>query len=80
MVLEDMRNKEKQWQKENRDFGLEPIDWKNAPPPKAGNILKWVKKNKPKVYDAMLNGVEPGFSKLSKEFKKFQKEKKKKDA
>ena len=70
-TLSKMRGYYKDWNSKNYDFGFEPIDWKNAPPPNAGAIIKWLEKEKPEVINQMKNGIEPGFSKFSRQYKKM---------
>lgn len=66
----------KEWNEINHDYGLDPINWKNAPPPNAGAIIKWLEKEKPEVIKQMKQGIEPGFGKYSQEYNKMLKSKK----
>ena len=63
------------WNAKNHDYGFDPINWDNCPPPRAPAIIKWIKENKPEVIEQMKKGIEPGFSKLNKEYKQHQKNK-----
>ncbi len=73
--LAEMRNYYDDWNSKNKDMGFEPIDWENAPPPKATELIKWLEKERPKVIEKMKNGIEPGFGKLNKEYQKTLKNK-----
>ena len=68
-VLSKMKRYYNHWNKNNTDFGLNPIDWDNAPPPKAPDLIKWLKKEKPEIIEQMRIGIEPNFGKLNKEFR-----------
>jgi hypothetical protein len=57
-VAKQMRAHYKDWNEKNHDFGLDPIDWKNATPPKASAIIKWLEKARPQVIEKMKQGVE----------------------
>ena len=73
-TAEQMRAYYRDWNEKNHDFGLDPIDWKNAPPPKAVAILEWLKKERPEVIEQMKQGIEPGFGAWSRAYKNRQKE------
>ena len=68
-----MRGYYKDWNAKNHDFGLDPINWKNAPPPKAPKIMKWVENEKPEILEQMKQGIEPGFREIGIEYKKSKK-------
>lgn len=74
-VANKMRGYYENWNAENHDFGLDPINWKNCPPPKAGAIMKWIKEERPEIMEKMKQGIEPGFGKLSKEYKQYMNQK-----
>lgn len=57
------------------EFGFDPINWKNAPPPNAPDMIKWLEKEKPEVIEQMKQGIEPGFGKISKEYREMKKSK-----
>ena len=63
-VANEMRGHYKDWNSKNHDYGLDLINWKNAPPPNAPEIIKWLEKEKPEVLEQMKQGIEPGFGKL----------------
>ena len=63
-VANEMRGHYKDWNSKNHDYGLDLINWKNAPPPNAPEIIKWLEKEKPEVIEQMKQGIEPGFGKL----------------
>lgn len=70
-VLEQMRELTK-----NYDSKMQPCDNTfNPVHPKSVEILEWVKNDKPELYKQMLEGVEIGFQKLAKQYKKIQKNK-----
>jgi len=69
-VASKMRGHYKDWNSKNHDYGLDSINWKNCPPPNAGAIIKWLKKEKPEIIEQMRRGIEPEFGKIKKEFKK----------
>jgi len=72
-VANEMRAHYKDWNAKNHDHGLDPINWENCPPPKAGAIIKWLEKEKPKIIQQMKEGIEPGFGKISREYRKMNK-------
>lgn len=54
---------------------LKPVDDAYFPVhPSAVDLLEWVRKERPELYQQMLNGIEIGFQGLMPEFKKMQKE------
>lgn len=65
------------WNAKNHDYGFEQINWDNCPPPKAPAILEWLNEERPEVVIQMKKGIEPGFSKLNKEYREYQKTNKK---
>lgn len=71
-VAAEMRAHYEHWNAKNHDFGLDPINWDNCPPPKASAIIKWLEKEKPEIIEQMKQGIEPGFGKISKEYKKLK--------
>lgn len=71
-IANSMRAYYREWNSVNHDYGFEPINWKNAPPPKAPKIMKWVEKEKPEVIEQMKQGVEPGFRTIGIEYKKYK--------
>ena len=73
-TADKMRGHYNDWNAKNHDFGLDPINWENCPPPKAGAIVAWIKENKPEVIEKMKKGIEPNYGKLSKEYMKFIKQ------
>ena len=73
-VALEMRAYYDDWNAKNHDFGLDPINWENCPPPNATAIIKWLEKEKPEVIEQMKQGIEPGFGKLSKQYKKMLKQ------
>ncbi len=72
-IADKLREYYTDWNEKNRDYGFEMINWDNAPPPSAPAIIKWLKEEKPEVIDEMKQGIEPGFSKLNREYKALQK-------
>ncbi len=68
-VANEMRGHYKDWNSKNKDHGLDPINWKNAPPPNAPEIIEWLEKERPEVIEQMKQGIEPGFSNLMKEYR-----------
>lgn len=74
-IANQMRAHYNDWNSKNHDYGLDPIDWKNAPPPKAPKIMEWIEKEKPEILEQMKKGVEPGFGRIAKAFKKSKKKK-----
>ncbi len=64
-----MRGYYSDWNAKNHDFGLDPINWENCPPPKSVEIMKWLKDEKPAIIEMMKKGIEPNYGKLSKEYK-----------
>ncbi len=62
------------WNAKNHDYGLEAINWKNAPPPNAPKVIEWLKKEKPEILEQMKVGVEPGFGKIMKAYKNQKKQ------
>ncbi|MDH3322665.1 MAG: sulfatase [Flavobacteriaceae bacterium] len=75
-VASKMRNYYKEWNSKNHDFGLDPIDWENCPPPKAVEIVKWLKKDRPDIIEKMKKGIEPNYGALNKEYLSIQAAKK----
>ncbi|MFK5973054.1 MAG: sulfatase [Flavobacteriaceae bacterium] len=73
-TAEQMRAHYRDWNEKNHDFGLDPIDWKNAPPPKAAAVIEWLKKQRPEVIEQMKQGIEPGFGAWSQAYKNRVKE------
>ncbi len=67
----------KEWNERNHDYGFDPINWKNASPPNAPDMIKWLEKEKPEVIEQMKQGIEPGFGKISKEYREMKKSKSK---
>ena len=67
-----MRGHLNDWQETHHDFGLDSINWKQAPPPKAPVVIDWLKVYHPEVISAMEQGVEPGFQKWVQAYKKFK--------
>lgn len=57
------------WNTKNHDYGLDPIDWENAPPPNAPQVIEWLKKEKPEVLEQMKQGIEPGFGKIMRAYR-----------
>jgi len=72
-VANEMKAHFDDWNAKNHDYGFDPINWKNCPPPKANAIIKWLEKEKPEIIEQMQQGIEPGFGKISKEFKEKNK-------
>ena len=72
-VVNQMRAQYNDWNAKNHDFGLEPIKWKNCPPPKSVEVIEWLKAERPGIIEKMKQGIEPGFGKLNKEYQKIQK-------
>ena len=71
-TLKTMRGHLNDWQETHHDFGLDSINWKQAPPPKAPAVIDWLKVYHPEVISAMEQGVEPGFQKWVQAYKKFK--------
>jgi len=67
-VLEEMTEMMKQWQNENHDYGLDTIDWDHIVHPRSEEVLEWIKKEKPDLYQQMNKGIEIGFQSLIKEY------------
>jgi N-sulfoglucosamine sulfohydrolase len=68
-ILEDFRHKTVSY-----DENMKPISSEYNPVhPKSVDLIKWVKKEKPELYNQMLNGVEIGFQKLAKEYRALNK-------
>jgi arylsulfatase A-like enzyme len=68
-VLEKMRKKTEEF-----DTANEPVSNVFHPVyPGAVDVLEWVKKEKPELYQQMLDGVEIGFHSMSSEYKKSKK-------
>ena len=60
---------------EKYEVEMQPVDDEFQPiQPKATDLLEWVKKYKPELYQQMLDGVEIGFQGLIKQYKKWLKE------
>ncbi len=68
-IADKMRGYYSDWNAKNHDFGLDPINWENCPPPKSVEIMKWLKDEKPAIIEMMKKGIEPNYGKLSKEYK-----------
>lgn len=68
-VANEMRGYYQDWNSKNHDFGFDPIDWKNSPPPNAPEVIKWLEKENPEVLEQMKQGIEPGFGKLVKAYR-----------
>ena len=68
-VSNEMRSYYQDWNSKNHDYGLDPINWKNAPPPNAPEVIEWLKKERPEVLKLMKQGIEPGFGKIMKEYR-----------
>ncbi|QNM84313.1 sulfatase [Polaribacter pectinis] len=75
-VANKMRGHYNDWNSKNHDFGLDPINWVNCPPPNAGDIIKWLEKEQPEVLDQMAQGIEPGFGKISRQYNQMLESKK----
>ena len=73
-VAKKMRGYYNNWNEKNHDFGLDPINWENCPPPNAGAIIKWLKEEKPEIIERMKQGIEPGFGKFNKEYLRYMKQ------
>ena len=71
-TLKVMRGHLEEWQSTHHDFGLDTINWKQAPPPKAPAVMAWLKEQHPEVIKQMEQGLEPGFSKWVKAYKKYK--------
>ena len=69
-IAEEMRNHFNDWNSQNHDYGFDPIIWEDCPPPNAPEVIKWLKKERPQIFKKMQAGIEPGFGKLVKEYKK----------
>lgn len=69
-VLAEFRAKTEKYERNmtSADTTFQPVI------PNAPELLEWVKKEKPQLYQQMLDGVEIGFQKLNKEYKKYKKE------
>jgi N-sulfoglucosamine sulfohydrolase len=67
-IANQMRAYYKDWNSKNHDYGFDPIIWENCPPPNSVDIIKWLKKERPKVIEQMKQGIEPGLEALSKEY------------
>jgi len=65
-----MRSYYKDWNTKNHDYGFDPINWENCPPPNATDVLEWLKKDKPEIIEQMKQGIEPNFGELTKKYKK----------
>ena len=74
-VANKLRGHYEDWNKNNHDFGFEPINWENSPPPRATAVIDWLKKERPEVIEKMKKGIEPGFGTLVKEFRAYQSKK-----
>jgi hypothetical protein len=74
-VAIEMRGHYNDWNSKNKDHGLDPINWGNASPPNAPEIVEWLKIERPKIIEKMKQGIEPGFGKLMQEYR-FQNPKK----
>lgn len=70
-VVDKMRSYYAEWNSKNHDFGLDKINWANCPPPNAADIIKWLKEERPQVLEKMSQGIEPGFGKISKQYRKM---------
>ncbi len=68
-IANEMRAHYKDWNSKNHDYGLDPINWKNAPPPKAPEVIEWLKNEKPEIIEQMKEGMEPDFGKLMKAYR-----------
>jgi len=75
-VADEMRGHFKDWNTKNHDFGFDPINWENAPPPRSVEVMEWLKKERPGVIKQMENGIEPGFGKYVKLYQQQQKKNK----
>ena len=73
-VVNEMKGHFKDWNSKNKDLGFEPIDWENAPPPRATAIIEWLKREHPEIIELMESGIEPGFGRIIKEYNKATKE------
>lgn len=71
-TLKIMRGHLEEWQSTHHDFGLDVINWKQAPPPKAPAVMAWLKEQHPEVIKQMEQGLEPGFSKWVKAYNKYK--------
>jgi len=71
-IANTLRDYYMDWNEKNKDYGFEMINWDNAPPPNAPEIIKWLKQEKPEVIEEMKQGAEPGFGNLNKEYRAFQ--------
>tara|TARA_B100000809_G_scaffold237914_1_gene258217 strand:+ start:7817 stop:9343 length:1527 start_codon:yes stop_codon:yes gene_type:complete len=69
-VVTTMRGHYADWNTKNHDHGLDPIDWENCTTPRSVEIMEWLKKDRPEVIEQMSQGIEPGFGKLIKQYKK----------
>jgi len=71
-ILQDLRNKLVLWESQLPETTETDFDFVY---PGAVDVLEWVKKEKPELYRDMLNGVEIGFQRLSREYQKHNKNK-----
>lgn len=71
-----MRMYYKDWNSKHHDFGLDAINWKNCPPPDAVDLVQWLKKERPEIIQQMEQGIEPGFGKLVRAYRKLTTENK----
>ena len=72
-VATQLRGYYKEWNSKNHDYGFDPINWKNAPPPNAPAVMKWLKEERPEVIEQMKKGIEPGFGKILRDYRQSQK-------
>lgn len=70
-VAKKMRAYYKDWNTKNHDFGLESKE--SNPPSRAVDVLEWLKKDHPEVIEQMKQGIEPGYGKYSKKYRKLKK-------
>ena len=68
--LAKMKSYYTDWQENNKDYGLEEMNWDNAVIPRAPGVLKWLETEKPEIITQMKQGIEPGFGKLVKQYNK----------
>jgi len=69
-VANRMRGYFDHWNSQNLDRGFEPLNWDHVSPSLAGDVLEWLKLEKPKVIEEMERGIEPGFGKWVREYRK----------
>lgn len=68
-AADKLRGYYQDWNSKNHDHGFDPIDWTNAPPPNAPEVIEWLEKEKPEVIEQMKQGIEPGFGKLVRQYR-----------